>query len=236
MADVYHVRARMLTGFGATHHLPKPAHIVGPRMISIYDLKPRFQALLRPLARRLAEAGITANGVTLAAMVLSVALGAWLMAHPDTPRYFLLLPPWMFVRMALNALDGMLAREFGQKSPLGAYLNELSDVFADAALYLPFAATAPFGWLSVGVVIYLSAVSEMTGVLGAMVAAGRRYDGPMGKSDRAFVFGALGLWLGLAGALPQSAWWIMPAMAAAIMLNIFNRIHSGIRNARPPHP
>ena len=31
-----------------------------------------------------------------------------------------------------------------------------------------------------------------------MVGASRRYDGPMGKSDRAFVFGALGLWVGLA--------------------------------------
>ena len=52
---------------------------------------------------------------------------------------FLLLPLWLFVRMALNAVDGMLAREFGQKSRLGAYLNEISDVVSDAALYAPFA-------------------------------------------------------------------------------------------------
>ena len=37
--------------------------------------------------------------------------------------------------MAFNAIDGMLAREFGQKSRLGAYLNELTDVVSDAALY-----------------------------------------------------------------------------------------------------
>ena len=134
--------------------------------------------------------------------------------------------------MAFNAVDGMLAREFGQQSPLGAYFNELSDVISDAALYLPFVAIAPFGWGSVGAVIFLSAVSEMAGALGPMVGAPRQYDGPMGKSDRAFLFGALGLWLGVAGSLPDAALWIMPAAALAILLNTINRIRSGVRQAR----
>jgi len=41
-------------------------------MPSIYDLKPRFQALLRPLLSLLAQTGVTANHVTVAAMVFSV--------------------------------------------------------------------------------------------------------------------------------------------------------------------
>ena len=49
----------------------------------------------------------------------------------------------MFLRMAFNAIDGMLAREFGQQSALGAFLNELTDVVSDAALYLPFAFVGP---------------------------------------------------------------------------------------------
>jgi CDP-diacylglycerol--glycerol-3-phosphate 3-phosphatidyltransferase len=197
-------------------------------MISIYDLKPRFQSLLRPLVRRIVEAGLTANSVTIAAMAISVLLGGLLFANPQ-PGYFVLLPLWMILRMALNAIDGMLAREHGQGTALGAYLNELSDVVSDAALYLPFVAIQPFGWPSVGTVIFLSALSEMAGIIGHAVGAGRRYDGPMGKSDRAFVFGALGLWLAVAGGLPDWAFWIMPLVAAAIMLNIFNRIRSGIR-------
>src|SRR5688572_15098623 len=106
--------------------------------MSIYDLKPRFQALLRPGTRGLARAGVTANQVTLAACVVSVALGAYLTLRPER-ALFLLLPLWFFVRMAFNAIDGMLAREFGQSSRLGAYLNELTDVISDAFLYLPFA-------------------------------------------------------------------------------------------------
>ncbi|HEX8986622.1 MAG TPA: CDP-alcohol phosphatidyltransferase family protein [Rhodocyclaceae bacterium] len=200
-------------------------------MITIYQLKPRFQGLLRPLVVRLARAGVTANAVTLAAMFVSLALGALLLAAPSR-ALFLLLPAWMFLRMAFNAVDGMLAREFDQKSALGAYLNELSDVVSDAALYLPFVAVAPFGWGGVGSVIFLAGLSEMTGALGPMIGAERRYDGPMGKSDRAFVFGALGLAVGLTSALPDWLFWLMPAVAAAIALNIANRIRSGVAQAK----
>ena len=201
-------------------------------MISIYQLKPRFQALLRPLARACAKGGITANAVTLAAMAISIALGIALAVYGENRRIFLLLPLWMFLRMAFNAIDGMLAREFGQKSALGTYLNELSDVVSDAALYLPFVAVAPFGWGSIGAVVFLSAVSEMAGALGPMIGGERRYDGPMGKSDRAFVFGALGLATGLLPTLPDWLFWLMPLSAGAIVINIANRIRGGIASAR----
>ena len=200
--------------------------------ITLYDLKPRFQAVLRPLARRLAAAGVTANQVTLATTIASLAVGLFVWFRADALWPFLLLPAWLLVRMGLNAIDGMLAREFGQRSALGAYLNELSDVVSDAALYLPFAQLAPFSVTSVGLVVLLSALSEMAGALGPMVGAPRRYDGPMGKSDRAFVFGALGLYVGLGGPLNEAAWLTMPAIAIAIGVNIANRVRGGVADAK----
>ncbi|HNO61172.1 MAG TPA: CDP-alcohol phosphatidyltransferase family protein, partial [Plasticicumulans sp.] len=92
-------------------------------MSSVYALKPRFQAWLRPAVARLAAAGITANQVTLAAAGASMLLGVALYAAPNVPALWLLLPLFLFVRMALNAIDGMLAREHGQQSALGACLN-----------------------------------------------------------------------------------------------------------------
>jgi len=201
-------------------------------MLSIYDIKPRFQSLLRPLVTRLAAAGVTANAVTLLAMALSLAIGLLLAIFQPGGAAYLALPIWLFLRMALNAIDGMLAREHGQKSTLGAYLNELTDVISDAALYLPFAFVAPFDALSVGLVIWLAALSEMAGALGPMVGASRRYEGPMGKSDRAFVFGALGLWLGLAGQLPAWLAWLMPAIALLMVVNIINRVRAGLSEIR----
>jgi len=199
--------------------------------MTIYDLKPKFQALLRPLVRVLYDVGVTANQVTVAACVVSVAIGAALCYWADRPALFLLLPAWLFLRMALNAIDGMLAREFGQKSNLGAVLNELTDVVSDAALYLPFAFLPQFGWLEVTVTIFLAALSEMTGVIAVMIGAARRYDGPMGKSDRAFLFGALALAIGLG--LPPAGWQqaIFPAIALLLFLTVYNRARHALARA-----
>ena len=204
---------------------------MGELRLSIYELKPKFQALLRPLTAALARAGVTANQVTIAAAVVSVALGMFVAWRVPERWPFLLIPLWMFLRMAFNAIDGMLAREFNQKSRLGAYLNELTDVISDAALYLPFAFVPPFSPLWTGIVIVLAVISEFAGALGPAAGASRRYDGPMGKSDRAFVFGALGLWIGVAAALPGWAGYVMPLLAAALVLTIVNRVRSGLREA-----
>ena len=99
--------------------------------------------------------------------------------------------------MALNAIDGMLAREHGMKSPEGAVLNELGDVISDAALYLPFALVAGVNAALVVLVVIAAIVGEMAGALGPLLGGQRRYDGPLGKSDRAFAFGTLGFLIGV---------------------------------------
>ena len=197
--------------------------------MSIYALKPRFQQLLRPAVRALHRRGISANQVTLAACAVSLLLGLLLCALADSPRWFWLLPLWFFLRMALNAVDGMLAREFGQQSALGGYLNEITDVAADAALYLPFAFIAPFGGLQIGLLIFLAAMSEFCGVLGQVHGNGRRYDGPMGKSDRAFVFGALALWYALAGSLPGWLDAVMWLLVASLLWTCWRRVANGLK-------
>lgn len=203
--------------------------------LSIYQLKPRFQSLLRPMVGRLAHAGVTANQVTVMACLVSVTLGLALYWLAIPKVWYALVPLWMLLRMAFNAVDGMLAREHGQQSVLGAYLNELTDVLSDAALYLPFACVRPFDPFWIGVVVLLAALSEMAGMLGGAVGGVRQYDGPMGKSDRAVVFGALGLLVAFGAqesGLP-AAWgalaWVLPLVALLTAWSIYNRIQSGIQ-------
>lgn len=198
-------------------------------MPTVYQLKSRFQDLLRPLCKKLATAGITANQVTLAALVLSIMEGAALWYFPGLALPFLLLPLILFLRMGLNAIDGMLAREHDQKSDLGAILNELGDVLADAALYLPFAALAfVSGELVVGLVV-LGIIGEMTGVIGVQIGASRRYDGPFGKSDRAVLFGLCGFLIGLG---VQSSILFLVLFAAGLLLSaltIWNRAKAALK-------
>ncbi len=191
-------------------------------MPSIYDLKPRFQGLLRPLTNVLAGAGVTANLVTVAAMLLSIATGAAVALWPNR-HWLLLIPLVLLLRMALNAIDGMLAREHHMASKLGALLNELGDVISDTALYLPLALVpgVPAAWLVSAVV--LAVISEMAGVVAVQIGAERRYDGPMGKSDRAFVFGALCLLLGLGVSGGRWLEWLLILITLLLLVTIINR-------------
>jgi CDP-diacylglycerol--glycerol-3-phosphate 3-phosphatidyltransferase len=202
-------------------------------LASVYDLKPKFQALLRPLCGRMARAGITANQVTLSAAILSLALGFAIAASRGAHWSLLLLPPFLFLRMALNAIDGMLAREFGQKSRLGAVLNELGDVVSDTALYLPLAMVRGVPSLLMAGVIAIAIMTEMAGVVGVQIGASRRYDGPFGKSDRAVFFGALGLAFGLG--VPAGRWSSLLLVAAALagLLTLVNRARGALREAAP---
>ena len=197
-------------------------------MVTIYDLKPRFQALLRPLATVLVRAGATANGLTLAALVLSLAAGACLALWPDRRSCLLALPAVLLIRMALNALDGMVAREFGQISRRGALLNELGDVLADTALYLPFALLAGIPPVLLALVVILGVIGEMAGVVSVQIGAERRYDGPLGKSDRAFLFGLLALLLGLGVSAGPWVQALLIAMAALGLITIVNRSLHGL--------
>lgn len=200
-------------------------------MASVYDLKPRFQALLRPLVNALAARGVTANQVTLAAVVLSLIGGGLIAWKPFETWPLLLLPLVLLLRMALNAIDGMLAREHGQQSKLGAILNELGDVVSDGVLYLPLAwvpmVSAPLA-VAVGM---LAIISEMTGVIAIQIGASRQYQGPMGKSDRALWFGALGLALGLGVAPGNWTNWGLGLMLALLVVTVANRARGALKEA-----
>jgi CDP-diacylglycerol--glycerol-3-phosphate 3-phosphatidyltransferase len=200
--------------------------------MTIYDLKPAFQNLLRPICNVFARAGVTANQVTLAALIGSVVVGGLLATWPSARWATLLIPVWLFLRMALNAIDGMLAREHQMQSSLGGILNELGDVISDAALYLPFALVPGISPMLILAIVILSILTEMAGVVAVQVGASRRYDGPIGKSDRAFVFGLLGLLLGL-GIDPGR--WVNAALvivALGVALTILNRCRKALVEIR----
>ncbi|NBF00835.1 CDP-alcohol phosphatidyltransferase family protein [Pseudomonas sp. Fl5BN2] len=205
-------------------------------MLSIYQLKPRFQNLLRPLVQRLYDNGTTANQITVLAAVISLLVGALIALFASHTWLFALIPLWMILRMALNAIDGMLAREFGQQSRLGAYLNELCDVVADSALILPFALLPDVSLLLVLAVTLLALFSEYAGVLGPMIGASRRYDGPMGKSDRAFILGVLATGIALGW---LSALWIngvLALVAALLVYTLINRVRQGLKEVQHNAP
>ncbi len=190
-------------------------------MSTIYDLKPAFQNLLRPLVNTMAKKGITPNQITWAALCLSAVTGIAIGLSDGAVWILLMIPVIMFIRMALNALDGILAKEHNMTSERGAVLNEMGDVASDAVLYLPFALIPGVNSIAIVLFVVVGILSEMAGVLGASIGHQRRYDGPMGKSDRAFVVGTLSL---LWGFDVEPGIWSDTVISIAILLGIITVI------------
>lgn len=201
---------------------------------SIYQLKPRFQQLLQPVLNGLAKRRITPNQITLLAMLLSIAYGIALACFPKNAGLWLGLPVFMFVRMALNAIDGMLANFTQQKTPFGAILNEVADQVSDAALVLPFALVSAIHLPLLIAVAMLALLVEFTGVAALLAGSSRRFDGPMGKSDRAFTFGVLALLV----AFQITAVWLNAVLGIVLLLllwTLFIRIKRALLHpAAPP--
>lgn len=200
--------------------------------MTIYSLKKSFQNLLRPLSNALACRGVTPNQVTIGAFLLSCGCGGTVFLSEGSSGSLFLVPVVMFVRMALNAIDGMLAHEHNMKTASGAMLNELGDVLSDTVLYLPFAVVSSVPAVPIVIIVVLSVIAEMTGVVAMQIGASRRYDGPMGKSDRAFVFGLLALLLGLSapidGCLPTALW----LTVILLLLTVVNRARNALDEVR----
>jgi CDP-diacylglycerol--glycerol-3-phosphate 3-phosphatidyltransferase len=81
-------------------------------------------------------------------------------------------------------------------------------------------------------IVILALLSELAGVLGWAIAHTRRYDGPMGKSDRAFIFGALGLGLGLG--LEPGPWLTGIGLGVIILqlVTIGNRLRATLKEVQ----
>ncbi|MBX7146933.1 MAG: CDP-alcohol phosphatidyltransferase family protein [Alphaproteobacteria bacterium] len=204
-------------------------------MPSLYHLKPFLQEILRPTVRRLASFGATPNQITVLGIVLSALGGGAVLLANDHTYYLLAVPLILLVRMALNTTDGILAREYGMQTRLGALLNELGDVLSSCLLFLPFSLLVGLkAWLVV-VVVILAIVSEMAGMLALTMNISRRHDGPMGESDRAAIFGLIALLIGIGIETGLWANILLGLIGILLIPTIINRIIETLKEAKKKH-
>lgn len=71
-------------------------------------------------------------------------------------------------------------------------------------------------------------MSELCGILGQVQGKTRRYDSPMGKSDRAFVFGVLGLLYAVNGSLHSLFWWGANILIILLIATCIKRVKNGL--------
>jgi CDP-diacylglycerol---glycerol-3-phosphate 3-phosphatidyltransferase len=200
-------------------------------MSSVYNFKPAFQSLLRPAVGWLARRRVTANEVTISALVLSAIQGLCIVWQPAAALPLFFMPLTLLARLSLNAIDGMLAREHGSASRLGVVLNELGDYLADLLLYLPLALVPGVPAPLLVIAVCLGLLSETTALVALQISGTRGNQGPMGKSDRAVLFGGVAVGLGFRLSMGL---WLSPIFILTIGLlglTIVNRAASGLRDA-----
>jgi len=155
--------------------------------VALYDVKPKFRALLSGLVPILRA--VHPDWITLLALACSIA-AAWLFQGAERLRWpFLAIPLLLLLRIMLNALDGMVAQATGKARAFGEVLNEGTDRLSDVAILLGIAVSplSSLGWGTAATVAVL--LSSYVGILGKAVGAGRQYAGVLGKADRMLYLG-----------------------------------------------
>lgn len=198
-------------------------------MISIYKIKPAFQKLLKPALAGLYKIGVTANQITWLAIFLSLLIGISFWYANNYRLLFLALPVGLLVRMALNALDGMMARTYNQQTKKGEVLNELGDVISDIFIIFPLLVFESHVLYLIIIFLCLTIINEFAGLLGKVVSGERRYDGPMGKSDRAFVMGIYGIISFLNIDFKEYSAWIFSIIIVLLTISTAIRIKKALK-------
>lgn len=195
-----------------------------------------LQKLIHSLARLLFDDGVRAIHVTSCAGLISVAVGVLVAAFAFHPWVFVLVPIWMIFRMLFNAVVAVLISEFGQHSRLGTCAHELSRVVAETALFLPFAVIPKVSMLLVLTVTLLAIFSEFAGLLGPLIKASRRRDGPMTSDLRLLCFGIFGAGIGSGYVLTAPINIALAVITVLLLLTIITRIRKAVLEVTKPAP
>lgn len=200
-------------------------------MISVYKLKPKFQQLLTPVLLFLHKNHITANQITVSSILLSAVIGVLFWTADESRWFFLSLPIGLLLRMALNALDGMMARKFNQTSKLGEVLNEVGDIVSDVIIFFPLLKFQPESLYLIIIFIVLSIINEFAGLIGKAIGKERRYDGPMGKSDRALILGVYGLTVFFGADISGISKYIFGLLIILLIISTYIRLKKSLHEA-----
>lgn len=201
-------------------------------MAGIYVLKPAFQRSLSGVERWLVARRVHPDWLTGLALVLSVGGGLALYAAPERPWLLALVPVVAVVRTALNALDGLVARDTDLARPWGEVLNELSDRLADVALIGGLALAAPASLLLGTAALVAMLLSSYLAILSKAAGGRRQYMGPMGKADRMALL-AVGAPLGLVLPLDQVYNGLLAIVLVGCLVTLVRRLQATYHDLQP---
>ena len=149
-----------------------------------YRSKQATVGRLSGIVGRLAAAGVTADAVTLSAVPVALLGGLCLLLSPAVPAVLVLVPVAAGLRLALNLVDGALARATGRAHARGELLNEVVDRIADLALLGPVAFLPGAQRETVLLGLIGAVLASFVGVASRAAGGARLYRGILSKPGR----------------------------------------------------
>ena len=162
-------------------------------------LKSRDTRWAHALAGWLARSGLTPNTISVLSVMCAGGAMACLLVAGDQTRTTGILAAWLGaiaciqLRLLCNLMDGMVAVEGGQGSPVGAIYNDAPDRVADVLILVgaghsgagdpgvvKLFAVIPLGWCCAVVAVWTAYLR----VLGASLTGKHDFRGPMAKQHR----------------------------------------------------
>jgi CDP-diacylglycerol--glycerol-3-phosphate 3-phosphatidyltransferase len=147
---------------------------------------------------------------------------------PTVPEALLLVPLAAGVRLAINLVDGALARATDRSHPRGELLNEVSDRLADIALLGPVAFLPGAQRETVLLGLTGAVLASFVGVASRAAGGARLYSGVLSKPGRMALLAVFAI---AALALGPSAWGPFgPVLLVGTVLTIAERVVGAIRS------
>ncbi len=158
--------------------------------MGIYSIKPLFQKSLAPLKRILVKWKVSPTAINLLALLISISGG---LAIYYSQYYIILLiyvPFMAFIRTALNALDGLVARELKVKNQkFGEVLNEFTDRLSDISIFSAFIFMPQVNTYLASATLVIILTNSYLSILSKAAGGKRQYGGLVGKADRMIYLG-----------------------------------------------
>ena len=195
-------------------------------------LASRSRGWARWLARACADAGGSPNAVSVLGLAAAGAGAGGFVLAAHNPLWWLAGAAGIQMRLLANLIDGMVAVEWGRKTPTGPLFNEAPDRLADSVLLIAagYAAGVPMlGWAAA----LLAMGTAYLRALGGSLGLAQDYCGPMAKQHRMAVLTAGAVIAALAGASTAIviALWLIVAGSALTCLRRVLRLAAGLREA-----
>ena len=195
--------------------------------MDLYRSKATVSRRLEPVIDQLARRGVNPDTLTLAAVPVGLLAGGCLLLSPAEPVVLLAVPVLAAARLALNLLDGAVARRTGRIHPRGELYNELGDRLADIAFLAPVAFLPGADRTTVLLGVTGAVFASFAGVVPRAAGSERIYRGVLSKPGRMALLAGCAVAVWIVG--PEAWGPFGPLLLLGTVLTAVERIVVGAR-------